>query len=143
MTTTQPSRRTTEQDESGTAIGVTVAAAIFMIMIGVFHAIQGVVALVNDKFYVVGAKYVFEFDVTAWGWVHIVLGVIVAFAGFALFQGATWARAVAIVAAAVSMIANFMWIPYYPLWSMTIIAFDAFVIWAVTAHPRALADAPR
>ena len=140
MTTTQPGRRTGDQNYSSAAVGVIVAAAVFMIMIGVFQAIQGLVALVNDQFYVVGAEYVFEFDVTTWGWIHLILGAVAAFAGFALFQGAVWARAVAVLMASLSIIANFMWLPYYPLWSLTIIAFGAFVIWAVTAHGRDIVE---
>ena len=140
MMTTQSGRRIGDQNYSGAAVGVTVAAAVFMIMIGVFQAIQGLVALVNDSFYVVGAEYVFEFDVTTWGWIHLILGTVAALAGFALFQGAVWARTVAVLMASVSIIANFMWIPYYPLWSLTVITFGAFVIWAVTAHGRDIVD---
>jgi hypothetical protein len=107
-----------------------------MIMIGVFHAVQGLVALINDDFFVVAKDYVFTFDLTGWGWAHLVLGVVVALAGFFLFQGAVWARTVAVIAASVSIVANFLWMPYYPVWSMTVIAFDVFVIWAVTVHGR-------
>ena len=99
-------------------------------------AVQGLVALANDTFYVMGEEYIFEFDVTSWGWIHLIAGAVVAFAGFALFQGATWARAVAVIVASLSIIVNFLWIPYYPIWSLTIIAFGVFVIWAVTAHGR-------
>lgn len=129
--------RTTGQDEySGGAVGVTVFAAILMIMSGGFHALQGLVALVNDDFFLVGQEYVFEFDLTSWGWIHLLVGILVVFAGFALFQGAVWARTVAVVLASLSIVANFLWMPYYPLWSLTIIAFDLFVIWAVTVHGR-------
>jgi hypothetical protein len=58
----------------------------------------------------------------------------------ALFQGAVWARAVAVVVASLSILASFLWMPYYPIWSMTLIAFDAFVIWAVTAHGRDITE---
>ena len=137
MTTTQPGRPAGDQHQySATAVGVTVTAGVFMILIGMFQAIEGLVALFNDTFYVVGEEYAFQFDVTTWGWIHLILGVVAAFAGFALFQGAVWARAVAVVMASASIIANFMWMPYYPVWSLTIIAFNVFVIWAVTAHGR-------
>lgn len=136
MTTTQPGRATGKQHYSGAAVGVTVTAGVFMILIGIFQAIEGLVALASDSFYVVGAEYVFELDVTMWGWIHLILGIVVASAGFALFQGAVWARAVAVVLASLSIVANFMWMPYYPVWSLTIIAFNVFVIWAVTAHGR-------
>ncbi len=136
MTTTSTGRRSEERTYSGGAVVLTATAGIFMVMVGVFHFVQGLVALANDQFYVRTRDYVYQFDVTTWGWVHLVAGVIVAIAGVALFQGAVWARAVAVVVASLSILASFMWMPYYPIWSLTIIAFDAFVIWAVTAHGK-------
>ncbi len=129
-------RGTRQSDYSGGAVGLIVFAGILMVMVGIFHAVQGLVALVNDNFFVVGEEYVFEFDVTAWGWIHLIAGVIVALAGIALFQGAVWARTVAVIVASISIIASFLWMPYYPLWSLTVVAFDLFVIWAVTVHGR-------
>ena len=121
---------------SGAAVGVLMFAGVLMIMIGVFHAIQGLVALFNDEFYVVGKEYVFKFDITAWGWIHLLLGILVAVAGAALFRGAVWARTVAVILACVSMVASFVWLPYYPVWSIAIIALDVFVIWAAILHGR-------
>lgn len=121
---------------SDAAIGITIFAATMMIMIGIFQAIQGLVALFNDTFYVVGEKWVFEFDVTAWGWIHLLLGVVVAFAGFFLLQGAVWARTIGVIVAMVSAVFNFAWLPYYPIWSTIVIALNVFVIWALTAHGR-------
>ena len=140
MTTTSTRRRSEERTYSGGAVGLTVTAGIFMIIVGIFHAFQGIVALANDQFYVKTPDYVFQFDLTTWGWVHLIAGVIVAIAGVALFQGAVWARAVAVVVASISILANFFWMPYYPIWSLTVIAFDAFVIWAVTVHGRDIAE---
>jgi hypothetical protein len=123
-------------NRSGAAVGLTVFAATMMIMIGSLQALQGLVALFNDTFYVVGHKWVFEFDVTAWGWIHLILGIVVAVAGFYLFQGAVWARTVGVIVVAVGAILNFAWLPYYPVWSTILIALDVFVIWALTAHGR-------
>lgn len=84
-----------------------------------------------------GVEYTFKFDFTTWGWIHIVLGVVMLVAGLALMSGATWARVTAIIIAALSIIANFLWLPYYPWWSILIIALDAVVIWAIsTWQPR-------
>jgi hypothetical protein len=121
---------------SGAAIGMTIFAATMMIMIGIFQAIQGLIALFNDTFYVVGQKWVFEFDVTAWGWIHLILGIVVAVAGFFLLQGAVWARTIGVILAVISAVFNFAWLPYYPVWSTILIALDVFVIWALTAHGR-------
>lgn len=136
MATSAPSRRTDQHDYSGGAVAATATAGILMVLIGFMHVFQGLVALVNDDFYVVGAEYIFEFDLTSWGWIHLIAGAIVALAGIALFQGAVWARTVAVILACISVLASFMWMPYYPIWSLTVIAFDIFVIWAVTAHGR-------
>ena len=125
---------------NNTAVGLTVFAGVMMIMLGVFQAIQAVVALFNDNFYVAGQKWVFEFDLTAWGWIHLIVGALIVVAGFFVFRGAVWARAVGIGIAAISAVLNFMWLPYYPLWSMLIIALDVFVIWALTVHGRDIAQ---
>lgn len=133
---TTTGRSTGQTQYSGGAVAVTATAGILMVLAGIFHVIQGIVALVNDDFFVVGQEYVFEFDTTTWGWTHLIAGVVVALAGIALFQGAVWARTVAVILAGVSIIASFLWLPYYPIWSLVVIAFDLFVIWAVTAHGR-------
>ncbi|MBO9554448.1 hypothetical protein [Cellulomonas sp.] len=124
------------ENRSSLAVGVTVFAATLMIMIGFLHAMQGLVALFNDTFFVVREDWIFSFDITTWGWVHLLLGVLVALAGFALFNGAVWARTVGVVVAVLSAVANFMWLPYYPIWALVIIALDVFVIWALTVHGR-------
>jgi hypothetical protein len=140
MTATPGTRRAAPENHSSTAVGLTVTAAVLMILTGVLQAIEGFVALANDTFYVVGAEYVFELDVTVWGWIHLVLGIVAAFAGVALLQGATWARVVAVLMACGSIVAHFMWLPYYPVWSLILITFNAFVIWAVTAHGRDIVE---
>ncbi|HQD67071.1 MAG TPA: hypothetical protein PLO87_00590, partial [Ornithinibacter sp.] len=77
---------------------------------------------------------------TTWGWIHLLLGLLVLAAGAGLFFGATWARTVAVIAACVSMLGNFAWLPNYPVWGLTLIALDVFIIWAVIVHGRAFVD---
>jgi hypothetical protein len=126
----------TQYDESpgpsGWAIGGITFAGVMMIMIGTFQAIAGLVAIIDDDFYVVGQNYTFDIDTTAWGWIHLLLGALVLLAGIYLFRGATWAAAVAIVLAVISAIANFFFIPYYPFWSLLMIAMAIWVIWSLT-----------
>jgi len=105
-----------------------------MIMIGVLHAIQGVVALFNDEFYVVGEEWVFTVDITAWGWMQLLLGALVAAAGFFVLNGAVWARTVGVIVACLSIIATFAWLPYYPIWAILIISIGVLVVWALTVH---------
>jgi hypothetical protein len=131
-------RRT--EEASGWAVGFILFAAILMIMVGVFQALQGLIAIFENEFYVATRNYVFEFDATTWGWIHLLLGLLVAFAGWGLLSGRTWARVVAITLAVLSVIANFLFIPYYSFWALLIITLDIFVIWAVAAHGGELRD---
>ena len=126
---------------SGWAVGFILFAAIMMIMVGVFQALQGLIAIFENEFYVATRNYLFEFDATTWGWIHLLVGVLVAIGGWGLLSGRTWARALAITMAVLSAIANFAFIPYYPFWSLLIIALDVVVIWAVAAHGGAMRDA--
>ena len=132
--------RRAEREPSGTAVGFILFAAIIMIMAGVFQALQGLIAIFENEFYVSTRNYTFQFDATTWGWTHLLLGLLVAFAGYGLLSGKTWARTVAIFLAVLSAIANFAFIPYYPFWSLLIITLDIFVIWAVAAHGGSMRD---
>jgi len=124
--------------EDSIAFGFIMFAGVMMIVIGIFQAIQGLVAIFEDTFYVVSPNYWLEFDVTAWGWIHLIGGIIVSAAGTSLLRGQTWARVVAIVVAGLSALANFLFIPYYPVWSLLLIALNVIVIWAVATHGREL-----
>ena len=127
-------------DPSGWAVGFTVFAAVMMITVGAWQALQGLIGIFENEFYVQTRNYLFKFDATTWGWTHLILGLIVAFAGWGLFSGRTWARTVAIILAVLSALANFLFIPYYPFWSLLLITLNIFVIWAVAAHGGALRD---
>ena len=89
-----------------------------------------------NEFYVNTPNYLFKFDATRWGWIHLLVGLLVLLAGFAVLAGQTWGRVIGIVLAVFSAMANFAFIPYYPFWSLTIIALDVFVIWALATHGR-------
>jgi hypothetical protein len=125
---------------SGWAVGFILFAAIMMIMIGVFQAIAGLVAIFENEFYVATRNYLFQFDATTWGWIHLLVGLLMAFAGWGLFSGRTWARTVAIILAVLSAITNFLFVPYYPFWSLLLVTLDVLVIWAVAAHGGAMRD---
>jgi hypothetical protein len=122
------------------AAGWATFAAIMLIMVGVFHMFAGLVAIVDDTFYVVGREWIFEFDVTAWGWIHLIGGLIVLASGFGIFSGNVLARTVGVAVAAVSATVNFAWLPYYPVWSGVMIAMAVAVIWSLTVHGRDLAE---
>jgi hypothetical protein len=105
-------------------------------MVGLFQVIMGLVGISTDEFYVATRSYLFQFDTTTWGWIHLVVGVVVGLAGLALLTGRIWARVVGIILAMLSAIANFLFIPYFPVWSLLIIALDVFVIWVLAVHGR-------
>jgi hypothetical protein len=128
------------EETSGWAVGFILFAAIMMIMVGVFQAIAGLVAIFENEFYVATRNYLFQFDATTWGWIHLIVGLIIVFAGWGLLSGRTWARVLGITLAVLSAIANFLFIPYYPFWALTIITLDVFVIWALAAHGGELRD---
>ncbi|MFD8708339.1 hypothetical protein ACFV1W_38150 [Kitasatospora sp. NPDC059648] len=124
---------TTEVSRKPFATGWTVFAACLMIFGGTMAVLEGIAAVVNDDRYVITGNYVYKFDTTGWGWAHIVLGLVIVLAGFTLFRGALWARILGVVVVGLNMIANFLWLPYYPFWAVVLIAIDVFVIWALTA----------
>ena len=103
-----------------------------MTLVGVFQIIAGLVAIFNDEFFVVAQNYTFDLDVSAWGWIHLLIGVLFLVAGFGLFSRKTWAGVTAIMLAMLSALANFFFIPYYPLWALVVIALDVWVIWSLT-----------
>ena len=114
------------------ALGGLIFAGTILVIAGTFQALAGLTALLNGAFYVVSDNYSFRVDVTTWGWFHLVLGVVMVAGGAALFAGRSWAGVLAIVIAVVSAIANFLFIPYYPFWSLLVIGLDFWVIWSVT-----------
>ena len=117
---------------SSWAVGGIAFAATMMMLVGIFEAIAGLSAILKDEFFVVSENYVFDLDVTAWGWIHLILGLVVVFAGWSLFARKVWAATVALVLAMLSAVANFFFIPYYPFWSLLMIAMAIWVIWALT-----------
>ena len=121
---------------SGWAVGWIMFAAIMMLLIGFFHVIAGLVAIVDDNFYVATKEYVFQFDRTTWGWIHLIFGIVVFLAGLSLFKGAIWARTVGVLLGVISAVVGFAWLPWYPIWGVLIVLVAVSVIWALTVHGR-------
>jgi hypothetical protein len=117
--------------QSTAVTGFTYLAATLMLVSGVWAFFEGLAAVIKHQFYVVTPNYAYQIDVTAWGWIHLILAVVVVAAGICLFLGQTWARITGIVLAVLSSVANFLFIPYYPFWSIIIILMDIFIIWAL------------
>jgi len=130
MSTDYDSGRGTEP--SGWATGGLVFAASMLVLVGLFQALNGIVALANDDFFVKTRNYTFDVDITAWGWIHLILGIIIFIVGIGLFNQSGWAGVSAIAVAMLSAISNFFFIPYYPIWSLLLIGMNLWIIWALT-----------
>jgi hypothetical protein len=113
--------------EQGTSWG----AAILLIAVGILEVLQSISVIFADEMIVTDIEYTYQFDLIVWGWTHLVLGVIGIVTGIALFADATWARPGVVVICGVSIFVNFLWLPHYPAWALTIIALNTVVIWAV------------
>ncbi|GAA4772277.1 hypothetical protein [Streptomyces sp. NPDC055929] len=116
----------------GHTSGATVLAASLMLFGGVMAIFEGISAIAEDDLFVVTRNYVFEFSLTGWGWVHLILGFVLVLAGIAVLgSGALWARFFGVFVASLGAIANFLWIPYYPLWALVLVAVNIFIVWAL------------
>jgi hypothetical protein len=125
-----------QKEPSYWAAGWATFAGLMMIMLGVFHAIAGFAEIIDDDAYVLTQEYVFKFNVQTWGWIHLIWGIVVFFAGFAVFRGAVWGRTVGVIIAIVSAATAFAWLPYQTFWAILMIFVSISVIWALTAHGR-------
>jgi hypothetical protein len=126
-----------EQPVSGWAVGGIGFAASILTLVGGFQVVAGLSAIIDDQFFVVSRNYAFHLDVSARGWVHLVLGLLLLGTGIGLFGRRAWAGVTAIFLAMLSAFANFFFIPYYPFWALLVIALDVWVIWSLT-RPSAI-----
>src|SRR3954469_20565351 len=117
---------------SGWASAGRIFAACILTLIGLFEVIVGLQAIIDDDFFVVTRNYTFDLDTTGWGWIHLIIGLLLLLIAFGLFTRQGWAVVGGVMVAGLSALANFFFIPYYPLWSIVMIALDVWVIWALT-----------
>ncbi|MFI7502681.1 hypothetical protein ACIBVL_30240 [Streptomyces sp. NPDC049687] len=127
--TTNPTR--THATRRHWAEGLTAFAAVTLMIAGVLDIFRGIMGIAEDDIFVATRNYVFEYDLTGWGWIHLILGAVAVVISLGLFQTAMWARVGGIAIAGLIIIANFLSLPQYPVWSVVMIAFSAFVIWAL------------
>jgi hypothetical protein len=119
-------------------VGLIAFAGFMMILVGFFQALAGFAALLQDDFYVIGQEYIFQFDSTTWGWIHLLLGVVLILAGLGVLRGGVVGRTIAVIIVGISAIANFIFLLGWgsPVWSTLLIALDVAIIWALTVHGR-------
>ncbi|MCH0563154.1 MULTISPECIES: hypothetical protein [unclassified Streptomyces] len=126
--------RSTSTGNSPWVTGGATFAGVLLFVNGVLGVLQGVAAIAKDDVYARIGDYVYKINLTGWGWILLVLGVIAAFAGWGVLVGAGWARAVGIALASLNLITQFMFLPYSPVWSVIMMAINIFVIWALAVY---------
>ncbi|MEU0246156.1 hypothetical protein ABZ192_17770 [Streptomyces sp. NPDC006235] len=129
MTATHPTHGRTAQ--RGFAVGLMVFGAVMLMVAGILGILRGIAAIAEDDVFLSTPNYVFEFDLTGWGWVHLILGVAAVIVSMGLFQTSTWARVAGVGIASLVIIANFLSLPSYPVWSVVMIAMSGFIVWAL------------
>jgi len=131
---TSPNTYERESSRVAWASGVTVFGGTVLATVGLLQFFEGLSAVLNDNVYLSTSNYVYQFDLTTWGWIHLVMGVIAVGVGVAILASQPWAMAVGIGIAALSIMANFLFMPYYPLWALILIAINVAVIWALSVR---------
>ncbi|MHC0429334.1 DUF7144 family membrane protein [Streptomyces sp. O3] len=116
---------------SAWASGGTLFAGVLMLVYGVLGVLHGIAAIAEDDVYARLGDYVYKFNLTAWGWIHLVLGVLVAVVGCGILKRAGWAKALGVGIACAVVVVNFVWLPYQPVWALIAVAIGVFVIWAL------------
>lgn len=116
-------------------VGWVAFAGVTLFMLGSFHVIAGIVALVKDDYYLVASSgFLVNVDYSSWGWAHVVLGALVALAGIGVLAGQLWARVVGTVVALLSALINMAFLSAYPIWSVLMVALAVVVVMALTLH---------
>ncbi|MFI1728979.1 hypothetical protein ACH40E_07020 [Streptomyces acidicola] len=118
------------------ADGLTVFAAVMLMIGGVLAIFRGIMGIAHNPIFITTNDYVFKFDLTGWGWLHLSLGIVAVLTSFGLLANSLWARIAGVVIASFILITNFLSLPYYPVWSVVMIALTGFVIWALCVGGR-------
>ena len=118
------------------AVGISVFAAAMLMMSGLAEALNGIAALINDEFLVRVGGYIYAFDSTTWGWIHLLLGAAFVAVGVFIIMGKSWAYLVGIVLAVLNGLLNFLWLPISPIWAVLFIAINVLIIWALATTRR-------
>ncbi|MFI6437378.1 hypothetical protein [Streptomyces sp. NPDC050759] len=133
MTATHTQAHTAKQ---GWATGLTAFGAVMLFLVGLLDIFRGIMAIAEDDIFVTTRNYAFEFDLTGWGWIHLALGAVAVLVSIGLLRTSTWARVLGVAIAGLVIIANFLSLPYYPVWSVVMIAISGFIIWALCVVQR-------
>ncbi|MFE0426528.1 hypothetical protein [Streptomyces sp. NPDC058953] len=119
---------------SAWAVGGVVFAGVLMLCNGVLAILQGIAAINKDVVYGAVGDYVYRINLSGWGWIHLILGILLVITGYGVLKNMEWARWLGIFLASVSLIAQFLFLPYLPVWALIMIAIDVFIIWALAVY---------
>ena len=119
---------------SAVAFGVTTFAGVVLTVVSIFQILEGITAIANDTIFVRVLNYTWQFNIQTWGWIHLIIGLIALATGIGIIMGQTWGYLVGVGIAGVSALSEFMFMPYYPFWSMLIIFLDIVVVWALATR---------
>jgi hypothetical protein len=133
----------TEESRRHRIPGYALFAAVMMVIVGIFQVISALAAILENHLYLALGDHLFGLDVATWGWIHLLIGLLVAAAGVLVYTGRLWGTTTGIIVAAVSAIENFMFLPYYAIWSLVIIALDVVVIWVLAIYGFRTTEPPR
>jgi hypothetical protein len=109
-------------------------AGVLLLVNGALNILQGISAIAKDDGYARVHDYVYRINLTGWGWILLILGAVAAVTGWGILKDAGWARVTGIALASLSMLFQFMFLPYAPIWSVIMIAIDVFIIWALASY---------
>ncbi|MFJ4520976.1 hypothetical protein ACIP4Y_08495 [Streptomyces sp. NPDC088810] len=125
--------------DGGWATGGVTFAGVLMVCSGVLAVLQGIAAIAGDDVYFRLGAYVYKMNLTGWGVIHVILGVLVLLIGIGLLMDMGWARLAGLFVVALSLVAQFLFLPYQPIWSFVMMAIDVFLIWALATRQEAVA----
>ncbi|MFC8131996.1 hypothetical protein [Streptomyces sp. NPDC057302] len=125
------SNTSSPRGESPWASGGTMFAGVLMLVYGILGILEGIAGIAKDDVYTRIGDYVYKFNLTTWGWIHLILGILLVVVGYGILKGATWGKACGVALAALAIVVHFLWLPYQPVWALISIAIGVFVIWAL------------
>ena len=129
--TADPRMPGSQGEDGPLAYGVSVFAGVLLATLAVFQMLEGIAAIAEDDVFVSGINYVYQFDVTTWGWIHLVIGALALAVGVGILTGQSWALVAGMGLAVISALSQFMFMPFYPFWALLLIAMNILVIWAL------------
>jgi hypothetical protein len=114
--------------------GWAIFVGVVLLVVGSLDALWGLAAILNDEIVVVGGRGALIIDLKTWGWVHLIIGSLMALTGLGLFVENTAARIAAIFFVAVNAVTQIVWFPAAPLWAFLMIILDVTIIYQLTAR---------